>query len=442
MVHDSNRHVPTDHRSAGSAPARGRSRLLSVAAALTLAVAVVGVPSQVASAEPAAAQAPLLDTGVSLGSGLKVAVTVDVDQQKVHDDAQAALKNLRVRMYNDGSLPFEGSLGHSATLKDYAAKAGYDSADAYAGAFTWSQSLEMISIQRAAENAVTGMSHSRPTGVSTFDASYKGAMSSNGEIITEDQDITNAIDGTGSGSWAEEYASLKTNDGKYSGPSEAGHLHTLLDPQYTCYGFASAAVSMGEAGLAQSCAGSETGPSALSGSYRVPVTIPADQAAGVTFGLDSLDVGQSSPLEASVSYGKSGQLPVLVDSASSSDEGVVQVASDGTLTAVSPGEATITLVSNGVTMSHTVSVHGSAPASPSPAESSAEASSPAPESPSTSAPASSAESPSASPSEESPSNGSGQSGSAAQAAVKGAAAVSAAGFVTSVILFIRRLLGR
>lgn len=374
---------------------RSRSRLPSaVLASLAIVLACVGGPVPAAVADPVDPQTPVLDTGVSLEDGLKVGAAVTVDQQAVHDRAQAALRALRIRMYNDPSLPFEGSLGHSETLKDYAAKAGYDSAEAYADAFTWSQELEMIAIQRAAENSITGMSHDRTAGSSTFTAAQRSGTTSNGEIITEYRDIDSAIDGAGPGSWSGEYDSLKANDGRYSGPEVAGHLHTLLDPGYTCYGFTSAGVSMGEAGLAQTCSSATDRPSASSGTYLVPVAIPADRAADVAYGSDSLDVGRSGRLTATVSYLNATDLPVIVDSYGSSDEKVVTVAPDGTMRAVGPGTATITMVSNGVTLTHRVTVDGASPVgTPSPTPS--ETSSPAPMPPPTLAPPAGGTSPAA-----------------------------------------------
>lgn len=74
---------------------RSRSRLPSaVLASLAIVLACVGGPVPAAVADPVDPQTPVLDTGVSLEDGLKVGAAVTVDQQAVHDRAQAALREI------------------------------------------------------------------------------------------------------------------------------------------------------------------------------------------------------------------------------------------------------------------------------------------------------------------------------------------------------------
>ncbi|MDQ0221690.1 hypothetical protein [Streptococcus moroccensis] len=207
---------------------------------------------------------------VSLGDTVRQTASIQValNQSSVKTKAMTELANLRRDMYQNVNPKFNGT-----DLRSYLATQGITSAEQYATLFTWNNSLERLAIQRAVETGVhRQIAHLRANGESIFTArDLLSGQSFNSEIIQWGLDIQAALTNANGFAYGEVDALNSANG--YAN-SANGHLHTLLDPAYRSYGFASIShpdfrygqVTLGLARRTQSI--DETGTS-LDGTYEI-----------------------------------------------------------------------------------------------------------------------------------------------------------------------------
>ncbi|MGT2665989.1 hypothetical protein ACVRYP_01510 [Streptococcus rifensis] len=207
---------------------------------------------------------------VSLGDtvGQTASIQVVLNQSSVKTQAMTQLANLRRDMYQNVNPKFNGT-----DLRSYLATLGITSAEQYATLFTWDNSLERIAIQRAVETGThRQIAHLRANGESIFTArDLLSGQSFNSEIIQWGLDSQSALTDANGFAYGE-VGALNSANGYAN--SANGHLHTLLDPAYTSYGFASIShpdflygqVTLGLARQTQSI--DETGTS-LDGTYEI-----------------------------------------------------------------------------------------------------------------------------------------------------------------------------
>ena len=204
-----------------------RSRLFTAAVAATLSLSLTPA---IANAEPA----PV--TGVELNQAVEQSVAVDAtfDFDAAEKVGLPALRQLRADMWdkNPYYMPFfEKREPGTLRLRDVAAEKGYPTKEAYVNAVQLDHGLTRIAIQGAAEASST-FAHERPDGSKSDTATYNG-LSGWGESLAAGRDLRSSIlDGWGG---KKEYDALIKSRGVNS-PGN-GHLHHLLNPDETYFGF-------------------------------------------------------------------------------------------------------------------------------------------------------------------------------------------------------------
>lgn len=172
------------------------------------------------------------ELNVSLGTGTVKSITVNLTQTTVKNEALTGLYNLRKDMYARNPK-FNGQ-----PLQDYLRAKGITSSEQYATLPKWDDALERIAIQRAVETGVhKKYSHIRVNGEAPLEAVDQATGTRmQSEIIQWGYGMTDAL--TQSNAFA--YGELNAlNDVNGYSNNNNGHLHTLLDPDYRYYGFAS-----------------------------------------------------------------------------------------------------------------------------------------------------------------------------------------------------------
>lgn len=296
-----------------------RGRILRRTAAL-LAVAVAA-----ALALPLTARAAGSNLGVDLGDAGHAATTsLQINQKGMREKALALVRKWRQDALDDPQVKIEG-----VTVREYLVKCQLPES-VYLNP-TWSNSLERIAVQRAAEANVS-FSHTRPNGESCWTARY-GNEGSSSEIIASTSDIEFAVS-----MWASEKSAYVNGTGGVT-----GHYEALISPFNVAYGFGSAGgMCVGEA---TSATASDQGATNLDGTYDVSISLPASAYAKATSwsaGIDSLDVGKTAQLAASFSYG--GRTYVTTGSWGTSDPSVATMDASGRITGVKAGIVKATLV--------------------------------------------------------------------------------------------------
>lgn len=256
-----------------------RRGALGLGAGLTALGGALAVAGPVLAA-PTAAASTRLDTGVGLGSGSVGTQSVVLDQPAVRQASLDAVRALRRRMWgkNPPLLSLDGASG--GTVQSYAAQEGYATVDAYADAVVWDQDLERIAVQRLAECIDMGkIQHSRPNGEASSTATIGDIATGTYEILAMTSDTSAGIT-TGIDMWAGEYDQLVAEGGAWS--HATGHLHTLLNPSVTHYGFAaSSGYSVGQGLWSRGGSPDSTG---WSGTYDITLAGGTDEAPAASAG--------------------------------------------------------------------------------------------------------------------------------------------------------------
>lgn len=179
---------------------------------------------------------------------------------------------------NPPLLSLDGASG--GTVQSYAAQEGYATVDAYADAVVWDQDLERIAVQRLAECIDMGkIQHSRPNGEASSTATIGDIATGTYEILAMTSDTSAGIT-TGIDMWAGEYDQLVAEGGAWS--HATGHLHTLLNPSVTHYGFAaSSGYSVGQGLWSRGGSPDSTG---WSGTYDITLAGGTDEAPAASAG--------------------------------------------------------------------------------------------------------------------------------------------------------------
>lgn len=296
-----------------------------------------GIILSLVLAMPPRADAAEANLGVTLGNGLTASSSFSVNQENMDETALALVRQYRQDALTDTAVTISGM-----TVADYLA-ANSISQETYLNP-TWSNALERIAIQRAAESTVL-FSHTRPGGSICFTATYQG-VSSNSEIIAGTSDIDYSMS-----LWAAEkdaYVNQTPN-------AETGHYFALINPSYRSYGFASVGTTcVGESSYITADDQSATD---LSGTFDISLSLPDEALADANFTLnvDSIDLNKPQQLLVSFvarAYGRA--FTTTTGSWSSSDAAIASINESGVASGLNRGAVTITFaveLSDGSTIS-------------------------------------------------------------------------------------------
>lgn len=315
------------------------------------ALAATAAPSIAASCVAPTSEPPILDTGFTaaqIGSGPRVAVTMDLDQPALYQKAMDTWRQLRRQAWDRNPYFAAGSATFTTRLQDVARAKGLTSADAYANAATWDRLAERAAVQRAAEMTVTGMTHSRP--------SASGSLPTRSEIIASTSNIASAMQ-----LWYSEIETLDKKGGAWA--FDTGHAYELFQ-MTSPSGFSS---SRGGA-VGNTSAATTSTPTGWKGRYLIPVTITGPTANSTATSSGTVGIGTSCMHRVTATIPGTGEwnapssstLPII-GSYTSSNPTVVSVDANGTLTGKTAGTATITLTSGDRTFTTLYTVKDTTP---------------------------------------------------------------------------------
>ena len=305
-----------------------RACLVGAAALACGIIMMLGVSSAYAESIPQLAS----DVVPSNSAAVPVTIQVSLDQAAARDDALQLVREFRQEALDEGIV----------TLPDGMTR------DEYLTNFGWDSDLERIAIQRSIEANLV-ISHTRPDSTSCFTARTDAAISG-GEILA----WPGASMATGFMIWKTEKADyVKKNNGE-SDYGETGHYEAIISPYNTAYGFAGVSVSGSSYG---SCAcgefagwvadGESTG---YSGSYDAIVNVADSASLSSSIKLKSdksvIAPNRTAQLSISVTLSPYSNIDARVEtekaSYTSSNTDVATVDSNGVVTGVAEGDATIT----------------------------------------------------------------------------------------------------
>ncbi|MDO4791677.1 MAG: cell wall-binding repeat-containing protein [Buchananella hordeovulneris] len=286
-----------------------------------------------------------IDLGLDLGPGPRAVVPIAFLQHNVRVEGLAALRGLRTRMWN--SNPFF----NGRRLQTVLAEHGITSAEQYANHVKWDHDAERISLQRAAEQALTGITHTRPNNGRLFDLGVTGGQKLNTENLAC---FFNGMDvRQGMGQWEAEYTDLMEAKGAFN--YRTGHLHTLINPKFAFHALALSERShLTNHSVAQP--GSSTPVAVGNGCYAVDVPLP-DTTVTELSDPGQLRLGETSTIEATAFYNE--RKVAMKGSYSSSAPAILSVDGyTGALEGLAPGQATITFqpADGGTPLTRVVSV--------------------------------------------------------------------------------------
>ena len=285
------------------------------------------------SLAPSVAYAKDANLGVTVGDGVPASATFSLNQKGIRETTLALIREYRQDALEDTRVTVDG-----LTVAQYLERHGI-SREQYLSP-QWSNALERIAIQRAAESNLS-FSHTRPNGSDCFTARYDNRGSS-GEILASSGDIEVSMS-----MWASEKEDYIAAGGEFA--SNTGHYAILIDPSYVSYGFGSVdGYCAGEASINSA----DTTATNLSGEYEVTIGLPASavKADALTPSTTSVGVGKSAEVWAKLSY--SGRTFTLDATLSSKDASVAKV-SGFNVTGVKAGSTTLTMTAGGVSKSFT-----------------------------------------------------------------------------------------
>ncbi|WP_165782678.1 InlB B-repeat-containing protein [Bifidobacterium margollesii] len=308
------------------------------------------------SGSASASTAGVSSLGVTLGNGVTVYVTENLNQKNVRAAALNHVIKWRKDALNDSRIKLQFGINgvlHTWTVRDYLKHTGMSEQEYLSP--KWSNELERIATQRAVEAADFELGHNRPNGTSCFTAEYNG-MQSYGEILAwGGSDIAYAIDNQ----WASEKADyINMLNGKPAG--QTGHYVQLIQPNIQWYGFGQGTSPDWRTTFAgeTSPAGWENYTQAATnwqGAKTVEVnvsTVLLNQ--GVTSNLGTMVEGSSVQAVAKLKY-MSGRYEFR-GTWTSSNPAVASVTAGGKVTAKGAGKASIRVTDQGRTFSFPVSV--------------------------------------------------------------------------------------
>lgn len=284
---------------------------------------------------PCAAYAKNANLGVSIGSGIPATATFEVRQQDIKNTALSMIRECRQDALDDTRVTIGGM-----TMREWLDK--FDISEEEYLNPAWSNSLERIAIQRAAESNIL-FEHKRPGGDNISSAKYEGAFAG-GEILAGAGSIEYSMS-----LWMSEKEAFIESGGVWA--SNTGHYMTLIHPNYTGYGFGSVGgCCAGEALGGDTTIFGSADQTNLQGDYEIEIALPesAVTASALTPSVTSVGVGKSVKVTASLSY--KGKEFALDATFSSKDPGVARV-SGSVVTGVKAGSTTITMTASGITKS-------------------------------------------------------------------------------------------
>ena len=209
-----------------------------VALSLAFSFALLG-PSQ-------SLAATRLDLGINTGNVDFSEGTFSLNQnESLKKEVLAETRAIRSRLWDENILYTlnPDSNNKNERLQDVAKANGYPTKESYVNGLTWSSDLEKIAIQRAYEQTLTGLSHTRPDGTRNTTAVLTNGVYPGAEILassTSTQGPAQAFS-----QWTFEPSSKRDGKSEYEllkdtrGVSDSynGHLHIILDPELKRIGF-------------------------------------------------------------------------------------------------------------------------------------------------------------------------------------------------------------
>lgn len=198
-----------------------------------------------------------LNLGIDTSNFKNMSVEAKLDQDEENkNESINSLRKIRAMAW-DEDWPFttSDSNPNKQTIRSYAKSLGIDTKEEYLDSISYSNDLEKISIQRAFEQFITGLSHARPDDSSCFSAVLSNGVESYAENLAwswgqmTPESVINqwSLDKDSSGKSELEF--LIEAQGVSN--SENGHLHSFLNPEYKSFGLAIAENEKGHYGVAQ-----------------------------------------------------------------------------------------------------------------------------------------------------------------------------------------------
>lgn len=212
-----------------------RSSILARATTLVLALTTVitvtlGSTAPVGAAPapspvPSPVSSPSESLNVELGPGVEVVTTVDLFQTGVREIALPYLRQVRATMY-DNNVPYNGR-----PLREAVTAQGL-TRDQYVHNLQWSGDMERIAVQRAVEEKYSGhISHDRANTTSAFTATLPGGGRSYAENLCQGHTtVERCLEALTYGE--ERY--LRLSNGMPT--SDSGHLYNILNPRHPYVG--------------------------------------------------------------------------------------------------------------------------------------------------------------------------------------------------------------
>ncbi|MBQ3302324.1 MAG: Ig-like domain-containing protein, partial [Eggerthellaceae bacterium] len=358
--------------------------ILTIAAmCIAAADALFAAPGQAFAAE----RFPQLASEANRTDAVPVLIEVELDSAATKDAAMKAVRYWREDALKEGIVT-DAELAESGTTRDE-----------YLNGFQWSSELETIAIQRSAETRVF-WDHIRPDGSSCFSLSDLGYLDeetdtwvegtahldSSGEVISSTSNVTGGIDSFAS----ERFAYIREKAGEEDVGATVHYTFLVLNftsksrGTVALYGFGNPASTVGEGGTYSTEYVEWTNkPAGYKGTYDVTVRVKDFTCTDYWGDQRTFDVSMKSTIseprikvsdtasistratitkdgyEVDESYEKMGEgFRVAADGVQyeSSNEAVAKVSSDGTVTGVGEGSATITVRAGSETSSVKVEV--------------------------------------------------------------------------------------
>ncbi|WP_371152512.1 cell wall-binding repeat-containing protein [Buchananella felis] len=288
-----------------------------------------------------------VDLGLELGPGPRARVPVRLVQNQVRAQAMNEMRAMRTRMWA-ANPPYNGR-----PLRTVLAEHGITSAQAFANQPQWDNDAERISIQRAAEQSISGITHDRPSGHSIFALGVSGGQGLGSENLACAEGFMTSAQGMSQ--FEAELADLIRHNGSFN--TATGHLHTLLNPTKVRHAFSLTDQThfTNHSVRAQG----NTSPAPVGdGCYSFDVPLPSGTAVKLS-DPGVLGVGDTATLLPTGVFNK--RELVMVGTFSSSAPDVVQVDQQtGEMRAKAPGSAVITFRTAGADSVHTRTITVSA----------------------------------------------------------------------------------
>lgn len=184
-----------------------------------------------------------LDLGVNIGNMKLPERSLRLNQSQTSKEAVInEIKKIRSRAWDENIYYcYEDNNSRGYRIRDIAKMHKSTSKEDYVEDIHWSTELERIAIQRAIEQIITGLSHTRADGSNWHEASYKG-ITAGAEVLamnSASMGVSLAFD-----QWSfrrsngnkSEYDYLIASKGVMT--ADNGHLHAILDPGYFFVGYA------------------------------------------------------------------------------------------------------------------------------------------------------------------------------------------------------------